>query len=109
MQITIQILSDNIDTGRTWFNNPEDAIDYLHNYLPESYTFYHISGYECLRDGTHEDTGITTIEEAKSILDTYEVGYHSTATELSDFIDDIQDAWNNRHDDGGGSGWIERD
>ena len=109
MQITIQITSDDMDTGNNFFSDIEEAIDYLQDYLPESYTFYHISGYERLKDGTCEDTGITTIEEAKHLLDSYEVDYHSEATTLDAFIENVQEAWDNRHNDGGGSGWISKD
>ena len=109
MQINIQIINDSTNTINSFFNDITEAIDYLQDYLPESYTFHHISGYECLKEGTCEDKGITTIEEAKHILDNYEVDYHSEATTLGAFIENVREAWSTRHDDGGGSGWISKD
>lgn len=95
------------DGDSEFCDSVQDAIDFLEGCLPASYTFYYIGGYECLRDGTQEAGTATTLEEAQSILDSYEIEYDKSIKDLDELIEAVEPLWEKRNDDGGGSGWIE--
>lgn len=113
MEIRIQILSDEIDASE-FFDNAEDAQDWLieHTNLEpdgdaeQEITFYHIGGYELLRDGTQEET-VNSLAEMQEFLDDMEMKYDKTITDMYDLADSVEDAWEEMYDGGGGSGWIE--
>lgn len=116
MQIRIEIQSDEIDASE-FFDCAEDAQDWLidHTDLEPSgdvddfagrITFYHIGGYELLRDGTQEET-VNSLEELQEFLDEREMEYDKDITDIYKLANTIEDAWEERNDDGGGSGWIE--
>lgn len=106
MKITITIEDNNKITNKN-FNKLPKAIEYLELLLPASATFYYIGGYECLRDGTKEDGTFTSIEEIQKFLDEYSIKYPTNIKDFYEFVEAITPAWKNRHNDGGGSGWIE--
>ena len=106
MTITITIEDNNEITQKNFCELPQ-AIEYLKALLPASATFYHIGGYECLRDGTIEDGTFTSINEVKNFLDEHEIEYPNDIEDFYEFIEAITPIWDNYHDDGGGSGWIE--
>lgn len=101
------IVEDNNKTTQRKFRKLPRAIEYLKALLPASATFYHIGGYECLRDGTIEDGTFTSINEVKHFLDEHEIQYPNDIEDFYKFIEVITPIWDNYHDDGGGSGWIE--
>ena len=68
--------------------------------------FFHISGYECLSDGTQKDTAFD-LKGVKGILEDYEIEYDETITDYLELAQSVEGAWAERFDDGGGSGWIE--
>ena len=106
MKITITI-EDNGKTTHRNFRKVPKAIEHLESLLPASVTFYHIGGYECLRDGTREDGTFTSIKEVQEFLDEYGIEYPTDIEDFYEFIEAITPAWEEHYDDGGGSGWIE--
>ena len=68
--------------------------------------FYHIGGYECLRDGTHTEI-CETLEDVQDLLDDCDMEYDATITDMITLVHAIEDEWSDMWDDGGGSGWIE--
>lgn len=71
-----------------------------------SITFYHIGGYECLRDGTREDGTVSTLEELQDFADDWEIDYDKSLN-FDELLEIVVKDWGERWDDGGGSGWIE--
>jgi len=69
-------------------------------------TFYHIGGYELLRDGTKEET-CNSLKEVQEFLDDVEIEYDETITCGEELAYSVEDKWAERYDDGGGSAWIE--
>lgn len=106
MTITITIEDNNEITQKNFCELPQ-AIEYLKALLPASATFYYIGGYECLCDGTRKDGTFTSIKEVQEFLDEYGIEYPTNIEDFYEFIKAITPAWDNYHDDGGGSGWIE--
>ena len=106
MTISI-IVEDNNKTTQRKFRKLTQAIEYLEALLPASATFYHIGGYERLRDGTREDGTFTSINEVKHFLDEHEIQYPNDIEDFYEFIEVITPIWDNYHNDGGGSGLIE--
>ena len=106
MKITITI-EDNGKTTHRNFRKVPKAIEHLESLLPASATFYHIGGYECLRDGTCDDGTYTSIKDIKYLLDEREIEYPTDIEDFYEFVEAITPAWEERYDDGGGSGWIE--
>ena len=106
MTIAITV-EDNNKTTQKNFCKLSQAIEYLEALLPASATFYHIGGYERLRDGTREDGTFTSINEVKNFLDEHEIEYPNDIEDFYEFIEAITPIWDNYHNDGGGSGWIE--
>lgn len=106
MTITITIEDNNEITQKNFCELPQ-AIEYLKALLPASATFYHIGGYECLRDGTIKDGVFTSINEVKHFLDEHEIQYPNDIEDFYEFVEAITPAWEEHYDDGGGSGWIE--
>lgn len=68
--------------------------------------FCHISGYECLRDGTKTDI-CESLKDIQSVLYEYDIEYDDTITDPYKLVESIESEWTDRFDDGGGSGWIE--
>lgn len=94
------------------FKKVEKALAFLESYDNRVLVkFCHIGGYELLRDGTSTEE-CTSFQEALDILEDWGVELsvdpkdYSDET-LTDFLDAIEDDWNERFNDGGGSGWIE--
>ena len=105
MYILIQI-DDNISK----FDSLGEAHEYLKGLSEPSYTFYKIGGYELLKDGTQEIATVESIDEAKEVLDDWGIEYPTKKYfELADFIKDIEPLWESSFEDGGGSGWINKD
>lgn len=69
-------------------------------------TFYWIGGYELLKDGTHEILCID-LKDVQDLADKYEFEYDKNITDHITLADSLVAKWNEYHDDGGGSGWIE--
>ena len=94
------------------FKKVEKALEFLASYDNRVLVkFCHIGGYECLRDGTRTEE-CTSFQEALEILEDWEVELSVDPEDYSDetftdFLDAIEDDWNERFNDGGGSGWIE--
>ena len=75
--------------------------------MSKSITLYHIGGYELLRDGTQKEK-VKSLEELQESLNGVELTFDSSITDMDVLADSIEEAWANMYDDGGGSGWIER-
>ena len=94
------------------FKKVEKALEFLESYDNRILVkFCHIGGYELLRDGTNIEE-CTSFKEALEILEDWGVELSVNPEDYSDetftdFLDAIEDDWNERFDDGGGSGWIE--
>jgi len=73
---------------------------------PDKVSLCHIGGYELLRDGTQTDT-FDDIDDLRVFLDDNEIEYDEDIEDLQELADSIEDQWQERYDDGGGSGWIE--
>jgi len=70
------------------------------------YEFCRIGGYELMRDGTKTDV-CTTIEEVQYLLEEYGIDFDKNIDDIGELVKSISEAWEERFDDGGGSGWIE--
>ena len=68
--------------------------------------FCHIGGYECLKDGTQIDI-CKSIDAVRDVLDNYDFEYDKNITDPIALVVSIEKEWEERFDDGGGSGWIE--
>ncbi len=68
-------------------------------------TFYHIGGYELLRDGTQEES-FDDVEDLKEFLNDLEFVFDGDIEDIYELAESVEDAWAARYDDGGGSGWI---
>lgn len=94
------------------FKKVNKALEFLKQYDDSlEITFCHIGGYELLRDGTQVEI-CTSFEEVLELLDNYGIELPVNPEDYSDenigdFLDAIEDDWNEHFDDGGGSGWIE--
>lgn len=111
LQIEIKVTEDGKDTIKK-FKKLGKALEFLESYDDSlEITFYHINGYELLRDGTRKET-CSSFEEVLELLDEYGIeppvdpNDYSEET-ITDFLDAIELAWHERFNDGGGSGWIE--
>ena len=111
LQIEIKVTEDGKDTIKK-FKKLGKALEFLESYDDSlEITFYHISGYELLRDGTREET-CSSFEGVLNLLEDWEIELpvnpddYSEET-ITDFLDAIEPAWRERFNDGGGSGWIE--
>ena len=113
MKIRIEIQSDEIDASE-FFDCAEDAQDWLIDHTDlehdgvagDEITLSYIGGYELLRDGTVSET-VNSLKELQSFLDERQMEYDKDITDLYVLANTIEDAWEERNDDGGGSGWIE--
>ena len=68
--------------------------------------FCHISGYECLSDGTQTDE-CESLEDVRNVLYDRGIEFDETIEDPILLVKSIEDEWSNIFDDGGGSGWIE--
>ena len=111
LQIEIKVTEDGKDTIKK-FKKLGKALEFLESYDDSlEITFYHIGGYELLRDGTQEET-CSSFEEVLELLEDYEIELPVNPNDYSeetitDFLDAIKSTWRERFNDGGGSGWIE--
>jgi len=68
--------------------------------------FCHISGYEGLRDGTKTEV-CKSLKDIQDLLNDWEIDFDETIKDPIELVDSIENAWADKFDDGGGSGWIE--
>lgn len=95
-----------IKTKENW--SSKDLIDLIKKETKKKIKiiFYHIGGYECLRDGTKEDV-CNSLEEIQNVLNDHDIEYDTTITNPYVLVESIKKEWIEMHDDGGGSGWID--
>jgi len=103
--MNIEKLKQKINTQPQWATL--ELIDLIDSMTPKyTINFMYIGGYELLRDGTIIETA-HSIKDIHSILDNYEVNYDETITDPYTLVDSVKAVWAKRHNNGGGSGWIE--
>lgn len=67
--------------------------------------FYHIGGYESLKDGTQTEI-CKSLQDVVDLLNEYEIEYDETIENPIKLVKSIETKWSKLWDDGGGSGWI---
>lgn len=94
------------------FKKVNKALEFLKQYDDSmEIKLCHIGGNELLRDGTKTEI-CSSFQEVLEVLEDWGVELSVnpadyTEETLTDFLDAIEDDWNEHFDDGGGSGWIE--
>ena len=85
----------------------EDLLNIIDKLKPKcKITFFHIGGYELLRDGTKEET-CDSLKEVQNLLEENELEYDTSLTDPIKLAKSVESQWEERYDDGGGSAWIE--
>lgn len=68
--------------------------------------FHHIGGYELLRDGTQTDV-CKSLKDIQTPLKGYDIEFDEEITDPYKLVESVDVEWEERWNDGGGSGWIE--
>ena len=94
-----------INTKDNWTTKELNAM--IDRMIPKiKIIFAHIGGYELLRDGTQEEE-INSMKALKELLEDVEFEYDENIKDPVELAKSIESQWEDRYDDGGGSGWIE--
>ncbi len=108
MKIHLKYQEDDGNEGSEFCDSIEEAIEHLEGLLAPALTFYHIGGYECLRDGTKEDDTIPfTIDALKEFAAEYDLECDYFGDDVDGLLEGVENAWNEYWNEGGGSGWCE--
>lgn len=65
-----------------------------------------IYGWEGLMDGTKVDI-CNSLDDIREILDDCNIKYDENIVDPYELVDSIEEDWNDKWSDGGGSGWVE--
>lgn len=68
--------------------------------------FCYILGYESLKDGTHTEI-CRSLDEIRILLRDNDIEFDKTIEDPYKLAESVEEEWDDIHNDGGGSGWIE--
>lgn len=94
-----------IKTKQEWTS--KELLNIIDNLTPKcKVTFFHIGGYELLKDGTKKEV-LNSLEEIQDFLYESDIDYNKSITDPQKLASSVSEEWEEMCDDGGGSGWIE--